>query len=103
MARTSPKAFANISTGSPSTDGMQDRIAAALSSIAKCPLINGIEIEVDIVAGDNVIPHRLGRQIKGYSPMMVTSGPCTLYCRSADSKRLVLASDAPAHVKLWVY
>ena len=82
---------------------MQDRLAQSIGQFAKCPFFNGIEIETDIKAGENVVLHRLGRQYRGRIITDVVGTACNLATVFFDDKRVVFYSDVASHVKLWVY
>ncbi len=88
-------------------DQMQTTWANALNPLIANPYLNGILLKnVSLVAGSNVVSHRLSRNLQGWNPTRIRSS-ATLYDQQDSNQNpqltLILVASAPCVVDLWVF
>ena len=88
-------------------ESVQDAIENAFRSFEDCPLLDGYMIkDVTLVAGDNIIEHKLGRELQGY---MITRNSVAVDLHDEQEgngdkdKTLMLNSSADVIVNIWVF
>lgn len=83
---------------------LQTRWATILNPVINSPTANPtILTGIALIAGDNVINHRLGQTPQGYV-IADLNAPATIYRNAAfNDKTLTLNSSAPAVVTLLVF
>jgi len=98
--------FKKIKLEDQATSLFQDNVDRSFNNLANHLLLNGAPLTVDVVTGDNIIKHKLGRKISGYlrGPQ---SASMTYYDNISTSTDLdtefTLVATGPATLKLWVY
>jgi hypothetical protein len=86
---------------------MQTAWAKQINPIIASPLNQGVLLkQVSLVAGDNTIDHRLGRDLQGWQIVRLRAA-ATIYDKQdsnqLQSRTLVLNSSAPVIVDLYVF
>lgn len=86
---------------------LQTQWASQLDPVIANPLVQGRLIkDVALITGSTTINHRLGRKLQGYM-VVLQSASASIYDSQATNtmsdKTLVLVSDTPVTVSLWVF
>lgn len=86
---------------------MQNRWASVLDPILACPIPQGILLpNVTLASGDNVVNHRLGRELQGWI-IVRQRAASQLYDKQDSNTRpaltLLLNASAPVSVDLFVF
>lgn len=84
-----------------------DSLADINTATRALPILDGVLLPgVELVSGSNVVPHMLGRVLRGWIPVRVRAD-ATLYDTQDDndapSKTLLLTASADVTVDLWVF
>lgn len=86
---------------------LQGNIQSAFSQVLLIPILNGVLLEnLEIVAGDNTITHKLGRRIRGYLVTRKNSASDIYDKISTDTaldQSFTLNSSADCIISLWVF
>lgn len=86
---------------------MQTAWASQLNPVVNQPQSSGVLLkQVSLVAGDNTIDHRLGRNLQGWQLVRVRAA-ATIYDKQdtnqLQSRTLILNSSAPVVVDIFVF
>jgi hypothetical protein len=86
---------------------MQNSWAAAIEPLLSSPIVNGRLInDVDLIAGDTIINHRLGRKLVGWI-VVGSNAAASIFDKQSLNQMpqltLVLNSSAPVKVNLYVF
>jgi hypothetical protein len=93
-----------IKTGDVGLDLFMTRLKSGLDPVLANPLVNGLLLRnISLSIGDNVVNHRLSRQMQGW--MLVDQSAGVVLYRSAplNDLTLTLNASAPVTVSLWVF
>lgn len=87
---------------------LQTQWASQINPLLDLPLLQGVQVKaVELVAGANVINHRLGRAPQGYIITRQQGAAVTLYDTQSTNSRpqltLNLVSSGAGTVDLWIY
>lgn len=88
----------------PEFQWMQAKWKSALDPILANPVINGLQLpDITLIAGTNVINHRLNRKMQGWM-VTDTNSPYMPYRSAAfNDSTLTLTSSVSCTVSLWVF
>ena len=106
-AAVTPKKTGRINSADRVLNMIQDNVTAVLDPLASVPIVNGQVVTASLVAGDNKVPHGLGRRWIGWMVIDYddATGAATLK-RDGDpspTKVIQLYTTVPFTVKLWVF
>lgn len=86
---------------------MQTKWAAAINPVLVNPMTNGLILQsVPLVPGDNVISHKLGRNLQGWMPVRLRAATTLFDKQDANTMpnlTLVLNSTNTSTVDLYVF
>jgi hypothetical protein len=107
MAAVTPKKTGRINSADRVLNMIQDNVTAVLDPLAAVPIVNGNLVTATLKAGDNAVPHLLGRAWRGWLVIDYddATGAATLK-RDGDpspTKVIQLYTTVPFTVKLWVF
>lgn len=86
----------------PELNKVQEYMQQALDPILGCPLLNGVQLEVVLASGANLIAHKLGRKAQGYI-IVGKSANIDVWGSTFTKANLELQSSGTVTVSLWVY
>ena len=94
--------FRKIKTDLRDVEQLQSACSAQFQALHNCQLLDGAALNVDLVAGDNVISNPLQRDMRGW---IVTdrSTAAAVYKVSSTSRNITLNSSSTITLQLWVY
>lgn len=102
------RGFKKVANASPDTQALQDRLDEFFAPFINCAIIDGQQLQsVALVAGSaNAVAHKLGREPLGY--IIVRNRAQSTIWDTQDSNSLkrsslLLWTDAPTTVDIWVY
>lgn len=82
---------------------MQTRWAALIEPFLSKPVINGVMLsDLNLVSGDNVINHRLQRNLQGYL-VIAQNAAAQFYQKTSTMPELTLVLNSSATVKVSLY
>lgn len=101
------KHFSKIQSASSELSRLQDNVAASLQSIQSNPLLSGhVLANVTLTAGENLVPHKLGRTLSGWFCTRMR-GEATIYDGQDDNQNpqllLALTSSDEVEIDLFVF
>lgn len=103
---SSPRTVSQVQTQDKDVNQLQQNLKQALDPIQKNPLIYGNIVTQNIVSGQNMINHGLGRPLQGWIIVGI-NGAAQIYdnqAGNADSFRtLILVSNANVRVSVYCF
>jgi len=102
------KPYQRIPTGDASADKVQEESARRQKDVTSVPLLSGLHTTAVLPAGvDTAIPHKLGRQIRGWIFHDIQGGPPSVWriATGNETKTLTLHNGhtGTLTVALWVW
>lgn len=77
--------------------------ASALNPLLGNPILQGKQIDAELVIGVTTIPHGLGRPLRGWILVDVDAAATIFRSNLLNATTLTLTSNAACNVSLWVY
>lgn len=85
-------------------DQMETRWASLLNPVLSNVFVQGqLLTGIDLIAGDNVINHKLSRKMVGFAIVDIDAPAITYRSQPFNDKTLTLTSDAITTINLWVF
>lgn len=99
--------FYKITTDNTDLNKVQDNLIRTLNPVFNTPILNGSILQnVALVAGSNIVNHKLGRDLLGWK-IVRQRAAANIYDNQDNnltpSKNLLLISDAPVIVDIYVF